>query len=480
MGFSGGADSTALVQVLYDLSGILGISLAALHVNHGIRREAGEDEDFVREFCGKRDIPLRVVAKDVPGIAAKRGLTEEEAGRIVRYEAFLEYARDLGAEYIAVAHHQGDVAETLLLNLSRGSGLRGLGGIRPIREIGTAPGMETFIEGKTSSDSGVFSGEDTPKGSGGQRIIRPLLCVSRAEIEAFLGEREQSFCTDLTNLENDHTRNILRNVIVPEFEKGINSESVRHMCRTAELVSEADEYIRDVAKKEFDALATKRDDGIEVDAGRLRELPLIIRRNVILICFEEMIASRKDFTYQHVMDVIELADDLKGSASTDLPYGLIAQRQYETLLIKKKGNDKGEYPDVPICLKAGEETEVRLAGLGRACIRVFPHDKHEDIPRGAYTKWFDYDRIQEAIFRTRRKGDFISILQKGTVHRKPLSKFMTDEKIPAKARDSMYILADGSEVLWVPGYRRSDILRISDGTRNILEVSIINGGNKNG
>ena len=446
VGFSGGADSTALMEVLRDLKGVLKIELAALHVNHGIRAEAGEDEQFVRDYCSKGSIPLKVISRDVPGISRERGLTEEEAGRLIRYEAFADYAKELRAVHIAVAHHQNDVAETLLMNLARGSGLAGAGAIKPVRE----------------------------------KIIRPLLCVSRDEIEEYLRERGQVFCTDMTNLENDHTRNIIRNVIIPQFRDKVNSESVLHMFRAAASAGEAQEYIRQVARREYDSIARKGRDGISLDLESFRSLPEIIGKNIILLCFEDLIVSRKDFAYVHVMDVLELLGDCRGCSQIDLPYGLVAERSYDSLYIGKKREPVREIPQVPVSLGPGERKTFEIPGLGSVMAEVFAWNKDMDIPRDTYTKWFDYDRIQEVVFRTRRKRDVISIRQSDGIHTKALNKFMTDAKIPRSKREEICILADGSEVLWVPGYRRCDKYRIDDNTRYILAITIKNGGNTNG
>ena len=446
VGFSGGADSTALMDVLGELRDILKIDLRPLHVNHGIRQEAAEDEQFVKDYCSKRAIPIRVVCENVPRIAKRRGITEEEAGRQIRYRAFTDYAKELGAGRIAVAHHQNDVAETLLMNLSRGSGLRGAGAIRPVRDM----------------------------------IIRPLLGVGRAEIEEYLERRGQPFCTDRTNFENEHTRNIIRNCILPEFERSINSKSISHMCRAAASVSEAEEYIRSVAKKEFEISFETEKEGLRADLGNIRPLPEIIRKNIILICFEQLIASRKDFSYEHLTDVLELIDGKCGSACVSLPYGLIAERNYDSFFIGKRGNDTPEMLPISLKLREGEETIVAVPGLGQVRAEVFAYDKAAGIPGGAYTKWFDYDRIQAVVFRTRKKMDVISISQKDGIHKKRLAKFMTDEKIPERERNLMYILADGNEVLWVPGYRRCDICKVGSDTERILAITIMNGGNTNG
>ena len=459
VGFSGGADSTALLDVLFGLKDILGITLEAVHVNHGMRQEAAYDEAFALDFCKERGIPLSVVRKDVPAIAARRGLTEEEAGRSVRYEAFEAAARKYSISKIAVAHHQGDVAETFLLNLCRGSGLRGLTGIRPVRD----------------------------------NVIRPLLCASRRDIEEYLESRDQLFCTDKTNFENDHTRNVIRNVIIPELEKSVNSESASHILRASMSVTEAEDYIRSTAKEKFDLIRDTRDDGISLGVRELLKEPEVIRKNIILLCFEELVTSRKDISYAHVQGVLDLICDssvkdhdeenmgiVAGSSHLDLPYNLEAERNYDNLYIGKKITPKADYRSFPLIISGNEKKIFDLPGGLTVRAEVFSREGKTDIPSGAYTKWFDYDRIQETVFRTRRKGDVLSINMGGTIHKKPINKFMTDEKIPKRERDKLFLLANGREILWVPGYRRCDIFKIDDSTRNILAVSIINGGNSNG
>ena len=180
VGLSGGADSTALLLVLWELKRLLQIDLLAVHVNHCIRKEAGEDADFARRLCEKLGVDFFLVKKDIPALSAEWKMTEEEAGRKVRYDAFTEIAKENGVSYIAVAHHQNDVAETLLMNLLRGSGIHGAGGIRPVRE----------------------------------KVIRPFLCVDRKEIEDYLEERHQDYCHDATNDENIYTRNITKSVTI--------------------------------------------------------------------------------------------------------------------------------------------------------------------------------------------------------------------------------------------------------------------------
>ena len=170
---SGGADSVCLLLVLKALEESLGIHVAAFHLHHGLRgAEADRDERFVRELCERLQVPLHAVREAVAGYAKTHGLSEEEAGRILRYQWLEKTAGEFGCRRIATAHHKDDQTETVLMNLFRGSGLRGLGGIRPVR---------------------LLSGELT--------LIRPLLDINRQEIETYLIEEKEAWCEDSTNKE---------------------------------------------------------------------------------------------------------------------------------------------------------------------------------------------------------------------------------------------------------------------------------------
>ncbi len=446
VGFSGGADSTALLNVLLELKDVLKIEVYALHLNHGIRDEAGDDAKFCEAFCRDRGIQYKVVLRDVPAMAKETKTTLEEAGRKARYEAFDEFAGETGADYIAVAHHQNDVAETLLLNLSRGTGLHGGSGIRTVRD----------------------------------NIIRPLLCVSRDEIENYLREKEVLFCTDKTNLENDHTRNIIRNIIIPEFEDKINKRTVDHLARAAASFEKADDFVRSYAKETFDKIVKQKKSGVEFECGRLLREAEIIRENVVLMCFEKLVKNRKDICAVHVEKVLSLMDSTDGTSEVSLPYGLEAKRSYNLLTIRKKENRIETCPDIVLDISGDSETEIEIPGLGVAGISLFSYEKSQFPPRETYTKWFDYDRIQEVVFRTRRPGDFMYIEQGGAIKKKELKKFYTDEKIPQDERDGKYVLADGSSILWVPGYRMGAAAKVSEKTKRILAIKIANGGITNG
>ena len=206
LGVSGGADSVALLSFFVSLRNSVApkLLLKVIHVNHMIRgEEADSDQEFVEELCKRLNVPYKVYREDIPAMAKKLDMTEEEAGRNYRYKAFIECALELEMEYkckcrIAVAHNKDDLAETVLYNLIRGSSLLGLAGIKPVRDM----------------------------------IIRPLLDTSRAELEEYLKELGQDYVTDSTNLETEYTRNKIRHLVMPELKK-MNSAAVQHIADVA-------------------------------------------------------------------------------------------------------------------------------------------------------------------------------------------------------------------------------------------------------
>ena len=222
LGLSGGADSVCLFLMLHAMAKENGWLLYPVHVNHGIRgEEALEDQKFCEKLCEIYGYSCRVISVDVPGLAKLHGISEEEAGRNVRYEAFENLAAQLEEQVgkdsvkIAVAHHKNDQAETVLHHLCRGTDVTGMAGIRSRRG----------------------------------NLIRPLLCLSREEIETYLRKECQPFQTDSTNQTDEYTRNRLRNCILPQLTEKINKKTVEHICELADTMAEVEDFLGVEGKK---------------------------------------------------------------------------------------------------------------------------------------------------------------------------------------------------------------------------------------
>ncbi len=434
-GISGGADSVCLLCALLELKKEYDLEIQAVHVNHGIRGEAAAaDEDYVKKLCQRWGVPLETVHVDVCRMAREEGLTQEEAGRTARRRAFEEAARRRHADRIALAHHKNDNAETVLLNLARGAGLRGMGGIRP--------------------RSGKY--------------IRPLLPVSRKEIEAFLAEKNISYCTDATNYEDTYTRNRIRNHIIPYMEEQVNPRFVDHVCGTAEQLAGLWDYVERQTGKAAARLTTLRTgpDGrgkeMIIDgpgfAGTDRALrPYLLKRALGQVCGRE-----KDLETVHFKDLEELFDRQVGRRLS-LPYGMKAFRCYEGVrVVSVDWQDPGKER------KEGENGRIKMRILDPADLGS---PIEEAIPKTPYTKWFDYDIIKNSvIIRTRRPGDYLVIDRHGA--RQKLNRYFINEKIPSQERDRILLAADGSRILWVIGYRRGQGYEVTGQTRKILEIRI--------
>ena len=434
VGVSGGADSICLLHILKQLEHRLQVELRAVHVHHGLRETAERDAEYTRACCERWGIPLHVFYVDAAKEAEKRGRSVEETGRDLRYASMQQECADWEQEdriggclpeggtpgyRIAVAHHREDCAETVLFHLCRGSSLAGLTGIRGCR--GT--------------------------------IIRPLIRCSRQEIEEYLQGRDISWCTDETNAEYTYTRNYLRGEILPRLQGHVNRQATEHICRTAQDVQEAEDFLQEETQR---ALTGCRLDGRGYSRRKIRTLHPYMRRRVLYAVLLEAAGGARDLTGRHVEELEGLLEG-SGTGFLDLPGNLRAAAVYDLLRIESTtGGDGINAKLLPLSPKDYE-------------MRCFPFcGDLSQIPRGAYTKWLDYDKIGRfPTLRTRQQGDRIAISE--GKHKK-LTRVMIDQKIPALLRDRVVLPAKGQDILWMPGGQIHADYRVEAATRNILEL----------
>ena len=455
-GLSGGADSVCLVLLLKQLQEEVDFTLVAVHVEHGIRgAESRRDAAFARTLCEREQILFLMYEVDAPGYAKVTHQTLEEAARELRYQCFEKACESCGADKIAVAHHADDCAETMLFHLSRGTGIRGLCGITPVRE----------------------------------RIIRPLLIVTRKEIEQYLEARSQEYCTDSTNLDTAYTRNRIRHKVLPELT-AINARAVEHMVRTAGYLEDVCDYLEEAAWEagKESICEIREDDGqikeIQIRKDKFVDLHPVLQKNLIHQLLGTMAGSRKDITARHMQSVLALFAQQVGKW-INLPYQLQAKRTYDGITIRKtdtmgKNDEKSGVSQTVHTVQA-----VALPTPGewicpdgsRITTRVFPfYGNFQEIPEKTYTKWFDYDKIKSTVFvRNRRPGDYLQTVRTGG--KKKLKDFLIDAKIPQEERDKLLLLADESHILWIIGYRISEFYKVTEQTKRVLEICV-DGGNE--
>ena len=324
---SGGRDSVCLLHYLCSLREKYGFTVEAAHYNHLMRTTAQRDQDFVTELCQSLHVPLHIDAGDVCAVAREQGLGVEETGRRLRYTYLNKVADAIGADRIATAHHQDDQAETVLLNLLRGTGAEGLRGIPPVRG----------------------------------RLIRPLLDTPREEIEAYLAEHGLSHVEDETNESLRFGRNRLRKNVVPELEK-IHPAFRQNIARTAAIVGREDRYLNELAASRLPK------DGTEVPCDALRRAPEVLRPRMVRLLLARLPVGKKDMTAAHIAAVTELA--LSGrSGMVDLPgatalcrngclqFVIVAPRLPKNMVLTEGENHWGPWRVQVICRTQWTEPE---------------------------------------------------------------------------------------------------------------------------
>ena len=449
-GISGGADSVCLLFLLLEWQKEVPAEIAVVHVNHGIRAEAGEDARYVEQLCAERGIPYFLIQADVRERARREKCSEEEAGRRTRYEAFEQTAKEWGATKIAVAHNSNDRSETQLFHLFRGSGIRGLASILPVRD----------------------------------RIIRPILCLERWEIEDFLAQREIPYCKDATNDKDDYTRNRIRHHILPYAEENIVSGCVAHMNQTAELLAETEDYLEQQTE-EAAKQCLRRDEDVHIIVDAFLKLHPVIRKRLLYEEVKRLSPGQKDITYRHISELLTLFTQ-EGNRTVCLPFGIRGRRQYGEVLLcvdgpgKNTAAEAGGVTEQTLDLNLAPEQSGRLkCGLEMLeyCVCEVSHDleKNQEVPTNQYTKWFDYDKIKKCpVIRTRQTGDYLTMADgRGGMIHKSLKSYLVDQKIPKTERDRLPVLAEGEHVLWVVGYRISEYYKVTENTKRILKVQLI-------
>ena len=259
IGVSGGPDSICLLHVLYGLKEKLGIEIVVAHVNHMLRDVADLETEYVQSFCKKLGIECYVKKADILEISKTQKKGTEEVGRQVRYDFFDEVAKKTNSNKIATAHNSNDRAETVILNILRGSGLSGLKGIEPIRD---------------------------------NKYIRPLINTDRQDIENYCNDNKLEPKYDKTNNENIYTRNKVRNTVIPYIKKEFNPNIIKTINRLSSLATEENEYLQAITKQEFENLLIEKTENIILDLHKFNSLNLVIKRRLILYTINEALQKQ--------------------------------------------------------------------------------------------------------------------------------------------------------------------------------------------
>lgn len=505
VGLSAGPDSACLLSALCVLRKRLNTEVRAVHVHHGLRgEEADRDAEAAEKLADSFGVRCRIVQIDAAKEARETGTTVEEAGRNARYRIFREEKEQWEAERgmpagkkgktgksdggidpeegpekhtgrirIATAHHADDSSETVLMNLFRGTGLRGLTGIPAV------------------------TGD----------IIRPLIGEYREDILAYLKEKSVPWVTDSTNLDTEITRNYIRHEVLPGVRENVNARAAEHILLAAEDIAQADAYFRELAEWHCVRLIGEDDpDRKEAAACSGRKLlkihcpdlpakPEILRTYLVREILRRLGCPAKDIGRNHIRSILDIMDGGTGR-KVMLPYGVNVEKEYEDAVFYAAGEEQRpqrkpdtDFADAGKACPEGMRAQGTATGgperarlpeeLLKASFRteIISAEEAAKNPDTTYTKCFDYDKIQGNLsFRYRTEGDRIRLSEQMS---KSLHRLMIDEKVPRQERNRIPIVSDGAGVLWAVGYRTGWNARVTEQTDTILRITY-NGGKDGG
>ncbi len=426
VGVSGGADSVVLLDFLCRLREEMELKIAVCHINHGFRgAESDRDEEFVRVLCEKYGVEFHLLRADVGALAKERGISAEECGREVRYGFFREVA--CGGK-IATAHTLSDSMETVILNMARGAGLKGLCGIPAVR------------------------GE----------IIRPLIECTRAQIEEYAAERGLEFVTDSTNLTDDYTRNKIRHNIIPELYK-INESFDRAFFRVSEAVSEDSEYLEGKAA-ELKSEA-KRENGY--DAGVLLKAPNALKNRVIAAVFSENGVEKNEKRIRAVGNALG-EENYKEQVAKD-KYAVIRNGVFKIETGKKEIFEEFQIPFAEGKYKINEKYEIKCAIIGKE-----EYKSSKKINSKLLKNSFDCGKINgNLVVRNRRAGDSIKLC--GRRCTKSLKKLFNEGAVAVEERERIPCIADDDGIVWVWGFGCDERVRVDEKSDKVCVIEVLGG-----
>ena len=413
VGVSGGADSVYLLRLLCNLRKEMDLKITVVHINHMIRKEAVDDQEFVEELCGKLSVSCEVFEIDVKKIAQREKKSLEEAGRKARYDAFFKMMKKCHADKIAIAHHQNDQAETFLYRCARGTGIYGAGAMK--------------------AQDGV--------------LIRPLLCISKKEIINDLSKNGQDWVEDASNQDDTFARNQIRNQVIPRLET-VNDHVVEHIGLLCEDIEEVTGYLTKQIEDACLRCTRKIDHGFEIDCNKIKKENTWIQKQIFKTVLEKTAGKKKDLERRHIEDLIKLSGNGTGK-TISLPYKMLAEKNYQYIKVYKQNiSDKQKIKGRLLCEEITDLTNIKE----NDCIKII-----------------DYDRIGTEIqMRCRKPGDFFIFDKKNK--RKSISRYFIDEKVPRELRDQMPLVADGNHIVWIVGRRVSEYYKITDSTKRYLKL----------
>lgn len=431
VGVSGGPDSMALLYVLLDIRKELNFNIIVAHVNHGVRGdEALSDQLFVERKANELKIPYYFKNVDMDGYAKEMGITSEEAGRELRYGFFREILESNCGGKIAVAHNKNDQAETLLLRIMRGTGIDGLKGM-------------DFLAGD---------------------IIRPLLNISREEIEQYISIGKIETVLDKTNLIPIYSRNKVRLELLQYIKDNFNPNIINTLWRLSRTSNIDSKFLEEFTESRYNFIVKKvNKHSIILDGVLFIKENKSIQSRIIRNVISKIMGNLQGISEQNITSLVELFERLETGKQLNLPNGIIGRISYNDLVIEKIEAEVVKDFDYILNIGCNKFFELGL----NICLSVEEGNKSNKYSKNV--KYFDYEKISGDIrIRNRKSGDkFVPFGMNG---RKKVKDYFIDEKIPKELRDRIPLLVDDENIIWILGYATSELYKVTDTTKKILII----------
>lgn len=452
VGVSGGPDSLCLLHTMLALQDELGVGLHVAHLEHGIRgRESLADAAYVQELAESWGLPVTVEHADVPGYARDHGLALEEAARRVRYLFLGRVAQTIGAQSAAVGHNADDQVETILMHWMRGSGLGGLRGMLPVQPVGG----EAWWSGPPLT------------------VVRPLLEVPRELVEEYCLQHGLEPRFDRSNLDLTYHRNRIRHELIPHLES-FNPRIREVLHRAAKAIADDYDYLRLRSMEVWDQLAEETGETVSFPWEEWHQLHPSLQRQLLREAIRRLRKSLRDITWTHVERARIGLEELSTGGRITLPQGLFMIREYNSFIV----GEETPYPDLPLLWQGS----LDLLVPGVTPLPDSPWAVHSqtmetrDLPRLALENvdpWQAYLDLNstghELSLRRREPGDEFQPLGMGG-RSKSLSEFLINAKVPHRVRDLLPIVVSPGQIVWVPGYRLDERVKITAATHQVLHL----------
>lgn len=440
---SGGPDSVCLLHVLNSIKKVSRLKLHVAHLDHQLRgNESVADAQYVLDLCHNMGIPVTLEQHNVRAYQKEHKLSLEEAAREVRYSFFAEVAESIGAEYVVIGHTLDDHVETILLNLLRGTGTRGLRGLQPVRRW-------------------QLSGRDVT-------VLRPMLGVSREETASYCRRHHLQPRIDATNRSLELTRNRVRLELLPLLKR-YNTDIVEALLRTAHIAGDDIAFLEQTADRYYRKIAVRHGEMVVLKNTALLRLSLSMQRLVLREAIEDIVGTLKDIEARHIEKMMTLLRKSAGKR-INLPYGLFFVSEYDRFLLGRELEKSS-----PLPLLKGQH-HIVVPGetqIGDWRINAQVSAPSERIREDEFTVYLDADTVSgELTVRSRRPGDRFRPL--GMAEEKKVGQFMIDAHIPQLWRARVPIVCDAEKLLWVVGYRIDERVKVTEGTKRILRLRFEN------